>query len=119
MNANPIAAFINGILDAGIKGGETAVETYVGVQIPILEAPIVSLLTNEVIELIGNNLDETLADVVDMIVNEVQTNAQNSVLVSASKARIKAKASGDPAKIAAATAATVAAYGALGHFNGA
>lgn len=117
--ANPIAAFLNGLVKAAIGGGEKGLEVYATTQVPALGLPIISIIFDDAVELVGDNINETIADIIDMLVNEVQVNAQNSSLVSASRARIAAKATNDPQKIAAATAAAIAAYQRLGHFDGA
>lgn len=119
MPENPISGFINGLIQAAIAGGEEAVKAYIGVQLPFLEAPIVGLFTNAIIDDIGSHLDSQIAQVVSLVVTEIQVNGEKSTVLHAAQNFKQAQTSGDANAQVQAQAALVEAYSKLVHFDGA
>jgi hypothetical protein len=112
------AKFFNELVAAAISGGEKGLEAYLAVAAPILEGPIVGVLTNEVISLIGQAVYTNLANLATALVIDFQTNGEESKAYQAVTNLNAAKAAGDANAIAKASQDFDNALGGLIHSDG-
>lgn len=115
---NPIAAFINGVVQAATVGGETAVEAFIAAEVPFLEAPVVSVFTNYFVDQVAQAVSTQIQNIVTSIVIDVQTGLETSAVYMAAQALQKAQDANDPAAIAAAIQGAVNAYAGLVNSDG-
>jgi len=115
---NPISQAIDNILNILIQSGEAAAKTYITAQVPILEAPVVDVFTNSILDALTQAIENQTAKIVATVVNDLQTQMQNSTVLSSANALSAAQAQGDKGAIQAATTNLVNAYRNLGAFNG-
>jgi hypothetical protein len=112
------ANFVNGLVGAFISGDVTVVEAYIGAQVPVLEAPVVSLFTNEIITLIANAIKKNVSEIATAIVIDIQTNGEESAVNETFKNYQAAKLTGNQDEITAAQQAFINAAASLAHSDG-
>lgn len=118
---NPFADFFVKLDKMLIEKGEDAVKAYLIANPPTawLEAPVVRLFTNAILDGAAKEAETVTTEVIYTIVNDVQVNAEKSLVVQAVNQMRAAKLKGDADALSEADAKVAAAYAALGHFNGA
>jgi hypothetical protein len=116
---NQWAAFFDGLVKAGIQGGEAALKAYI-LTTPAawLEGPIVHFITDDVIAALGDSLYKNVGNMVTAIVIDIQTNLEKSAVVVAKSELTKAVLSGDSDAIQKAKANFAKAAVSLGHWDG-
>lgn len=119
VSANPIAAVINKVVAVIFSGGAKVAEGDLAVEVPILEAPVIGTIVNQAIEAFADDLDGIAANMVSVIVTDIQTNGEQSAVVKAKTALDSATKSGDANAIKTAQSAVVSAWASLGNFDGA
>lgn len=115
---NTLASILDGIIKTGMSGGDIAVEAYITAQIPIFANPILQYFLDLGVESVGNVIYQNMANVVNKVVFQIQTDGENSAVLAASKAAQAAQASGDLNAIAKTNADLVNALGNLIHSDG-
>jgi hypothetical protein len=115
---NPITAAIVGIIDAVYNGGVIAAQTYISSQVPFLALPVISTFVGWVLDGIESSVEKQTTLIVANVVDEVQTQMQNSAVVQATQALAAAQKSGDANAITQANQNAVTAWRNLGNFNG-
>lgn len=115
---NAAADFVNNVINILITGGEDAAKAYIAAQAPVLEGPIVGVLTNEALSLIGDAIDKAVAIRVDAVVIQIQTGNETSGVNQTYQQLQAAKASGDSNAYDAALAAFAKAAASLAHGDG-
>lgn len=110
---------MNNVISAFMSGGEAAAEAYLTTLDPALLAfPPIAWLMDEAVGYLGQILSIAGQRFADQIVINIQTQGEESDVITAGTALAIANASGDQAAIAAAVTAASAAYKAAFGFDG-
>ena len=117
-SVNVWANFFNTVVGLFLTADLKAVEAYIAVQVPILESPWLSWLTNGILQHIANAIQYQMAMVGDGIVISMQTDGEVNAVQTAYMALQKARASGDVNEIATARRIWISAAAALAHSDG-
>lgn len=116
---NQTAKVLNELIAAFMHGGEAAALAYVAALDPVLyNTPILGWLEKEAIHYLAQFLTVSVERLADSVVIDVQTNKQDSDVVSAGVALSIAEASGDKKAIAENTERLKRAYKAAFNFDG-
>lgn len=80
---NSKAAFFQGMVNAGVEGGEKGVEAYLTAQFPLLANPFLHVILNYFVEYFGKDLEEILDPMVAAAVIDIQTHQEKSQVYQA------------------------------------
>lgn len=115
---NTAAQIVGGVLQAIMQGGETAAQTYLTAQFPILANPILSQILSTILSLVAGPIQTYLINCATGIVIKVQTSVEQGSVINAATALQLAQSSGDQQAIDQALATMKGAYEKLGLWDG-
>ncbi len=115
---NELADFFDGVIQAGMGGGEKGVEAYIAVQAPVLEGPFLGIITNAVVEAVGSAVAKNMEKMSTALVIDFQVNGETSKAYQAIQALKDAKAKGNADAIKQASDDYDKAMAALVHWDG-
>jgi hypothetical protein len=118
-DTDPVATAFNTFLNILITGGDAAAEAFLtGLDPGLLGAPIISAILDFGVAEFGKYLYNFLATMGTNLIIDIQTNGEESKVVSAGTALQLAEGSNNVQAIQQATQAMVAAWGSLIHYDG-
>lgn len=116
---NQIAQFLNELTNALMTGGVAAAEAYVQSLDPALLAiPIVAWFVDEGISYLGSILSVAAQKVITGLVIDIQTNGEESAVLTSATELALAQGSGDPNAVQNAINDAITAWGSLIHWDG-
>lgn len=115
---NELADFFDQVIQAGMSGGEKGVEAYLAVQAPVLEGPILGVITNAIIEAVGAAVAKNMEKMASALVIDFETYGETSKAYQAIQGLKDAKAKGDENAIKKASADYDDAMAKLIHWDG-
>lgn len=116
---NQIAEFLDQFINALVTGGEVAAEAYITSLDPaLLAVPIIKWFVDQGVQYLGKLLSVATQKVITGLVIDIQTNGEESAVLTSATALALAQGSGDPAAVQNAVNDAIKAWGELIHWDG-